>query len=134
MLPAQAFLGTFGRANVGSAVVGVMQATGRPFGDLELALLSTQRLACVAATTRERMRNVRDQGILLCHLQRHASATAALESYEDWVAQHPELVEGCEGAEEACGEKLISQEEMSLVHDVKVKVAHMSLESAYSSS
>ena len=131
-LPAEAFLGSFGRANVGSAVVGVMQATGRPFGDLDLALLDCQRLACVAATEREQMRNVRDQGVLLCHLQRYPDAQAALERYEQWVAAHPDIVAGADAATSA--ESLIQQRELQLIHDVKLKLAQLSLEAAYSSS
>jgi hypothetical protein len=129
-LPAQAFLGSFGRAGRGAGVVGVMQATGRPFGELNLALLACQRLACVVEKDRDAMRNVRDQGVLLCHLQKHQDAVAAFERYQAWVAAHPEAV-----ASDAVPDgDLIQPEELELVHGLQVKLAQLTLEACYTSS
>ena len=66
--PAEAFLGLYGRAGMGSGTVGVMQATGRPFGNLKMALLATERLAVVRGGTqgaRDGAREVRDVGTAL---------------------------------------------------------------------
>ena len=131
VLPAEAFLGEYGRAGMASRAVGVMQPTGRPFGDVELALLQCQRLACVVDNEREAMRQVRDQGVLLCHLQKYEDAHAALARYESWVAEHPELVAGENNAEQ---EDLIQPLEVSTVHRLRVKLDALKLESCLQSS
>jgi hypothetical protein len=119
-LPAVSFLGKHGRAGVGSAFVGVMQSTGRPFGDLELALLSCERLAAASQDEREAARNRRDEGVLLCHLHRYDEAKAALEEYWAWLEGHPEAG--------------VPSEEGETVAALLFKLKQLTLEKVYSAS
>lgn len=59
--------------------VGIIQPTGRPFGDLEMAIRATERLALVAEPE-----NIRDYGILLYHSQRYKEAYEQLQKYQTW--------------------------------------------------
>lgn len=119
MLPAAAFLGTFGRAGIGSGAVGVMQATGRPFGDLEMALLACQRLAVVSDDPSESAKHRRDAGVVLCHLHRYAEAKAELGQYQAWLEHSAEDIE--EG-------------EVAAVRDLLLKLTQLSLEQVYTAS
>ena len=129
-LPAEAFLGAYGRTGVGTGVVGVLQGTGRPYGDLELALLACQRLACIETQDAERMRHVRDQGILLCHLRRYTDAVPALAEYQQWLEGHS-AAEQQQGGGNA---ELSRSQELDLVQQAHSKAEKMQLESAYQAS
>ena len=59
--------------------VGIIQPTGRPFGDLEMAIRATERLALVAEPE-----NIRDYGVLLYHSQRYKEAYEQLQKYQNW--------------------------------------------------
>jgi hypothetical protein len=71
------------RMNTAAGVVGIIQPTGRPFGDLQMALLVTERLA-------ELDENVgyeqRDMGVLLYHSGYRRDALDALVAFENWKA------------------------------------------------
>jgi hypothetical protein len=130
MLPARSFLGDFGRAGVHSRTVGVMQVGGRPYGDLELALAACERLALVGdglLGSWDVARNIRDQGLLLCHLKRYQEATLLLKEY---VA----LLEagGPEGSRPATTVSV--EQELELLEAVMLKLSQEALEAVFSAS
>lgn len=126
--PARSFLGDFGRVGSVSPVVGVMHTGGRPFGDLELALAACQKLAAVESgvdeSSRDAARNVRDQGVLLCHLKRYAEAKALLQEYAA-------ALEAGGGDEEGA---LPLDEERDLLRALTLRLDHLTLEQAFSAS
>ena len=125
--PARAFLGEYGRAGSVSPAVGVLHTGGRPFGDLELALAACQKLAAVRPADencRHAARNVRDQGVLLCHLKRYTEARQMLQAYEAKAG-------GREGGEEGA---LSREAEGELLRALMLKLDQHALEQAFSAS
>eukprot|EP00892_Ulva_mutabilis_P010570 jgi/Ulvmu1/7886/UM004_0117.1 len=141
VIPARSFLGDFGRAGVGAGVVGVMQPTGRPYGDLRMALLATERLSQVQGGFSggpSVARHIRDMGVLLCHLQRYNDAKVALGQYHDWIheASPADLDATLKNLEQVNGGGgvAISKEEAELVDQLLQKATQLSLENTYDSS
>lgn len=73
--------GAENRMNTAAGVVGIIQPTGRPFGDLAMAILATERLLELDGGVGYEQR---DLGVLLYHDGRRAEALEALEAYDEW--------------------------------------------------
>ena len=71
------------RMNTAAGVVGIIQPTGRPFGDLPMALLVTERLAELDGNIGYEQR---DMGVLLYHSGYRRDARDALVSFQSWRA------------------------------------------------
>ena len=69
------------RMNTAAGVVGIIQPTGRPFGDLPMALLVTERLAELDGNVGYEQR---DMGVLLYHSGYRRDARDALVAFEQW--------------------------------------------------
>lgn len=112
----------------------------RPYGDLKMALLATERLAQVQGGFSggpSVARHVRDMGVLLCHLERYNDAKAALTQYHDWMheASPADLDATLKNLEQVNGGGVaISKEEADLVDQLLAKVTQLSLEDTYDSS
>jgi hypothetical protein len=59
--------------------VGIIQPTGRPFGDLEMAIRATERLALIADEE-----NIRDYAVLLYHSKRYKESYEQLQKYSQF--------------------------------------------------
>lgn len=59
----------------------MLQASGRPFGDLSRSLLATERLVLLKGSNI----HIRDTGILFYHLKRYEEAYDALRAYRSKV-------------------------------------------------
>eukprot|EP01025_Chloroclados_australasicus_P066317 TRINITY_DN9108_c0_g3_i1.p1 TRINITY_DN9108_c0_g3~~TRINITY_DN9108_c0_g3_i1.p1 ORF type:complete len:397 (-),score=46.52 TRINITY_DN9108_c0_g3_i1:252-1442(-) len=117
--PAEAFLGEYGRAGTFTSTVGVLQPTGRPFGDLKKAIKATERLKLVYGGIEggiEGAKQTRDLGILFCHLGDFSGALELLSQYGTWIQG------------ESSG---ISAEEKDIIKQVQVKLKQMILETAF---
>jgi hypothetical protein len=107
----------------------------RPFGDLNLALLATERLAVLYDCLGHKevaTRQVRDMGLLLCHLKQYSSAQEALKQYEDWIRQSDpadmeSTIQSMQKAKQG-GPVMVSKEEADIVAQVLVKAAREALE------
>eukprot|EP00798_Chlamydomonas_sp_ICE-L_P011775 gene11775-14926_t len=134
---ASALLGDLGRCGKVSEAVGVMQATGRPFGDVKLSVLAAERLAIV---TREafgedssehtlQMRDygtlllhtgrttegiVRDYGTLLLHTGRTTEGIVLLERYQAWVREIPSRAEAAGALASLVDEIVLVEQKKSL--------------------
>ncbi|KAL6749221.1 hypothetical protein V8C86DRAFT_2853563 [Haematococcus lacustris] len=90
---AQGLLGRSGRAGRVNAAVGVMQATGRPFGNVELALLASERAVQVAAvmdkSSWEYHVQVRDLAMQLLHVGQSSRGCSLLRDYQAWLEADP---------------------------------------------
>jgi len=88
---ARSLLGEGGRAGRVSAAVGVMQAQGRPFGDVTLALLATERMVLVTkaieADSWAHQLQARDYGAQLLHVGRTQEGLRLLSDYQAWLAK-----------------------------------------------
>ena len=71
------------RMNTAAGVVGIIQPTGRPFGDLKMATLVTERLAELDGGFGY---EARDMGVLLYHGGYRADALRTLEAFQQWKA------------------------------------------------
>jgi hypothetical protein len=71
------------RMNTAAGVVGIIQPTGRPFGDLQMALLVTERLAELDGNVGYEQR---DMGVLLYHGGYRRDALDALAAFQTWKA------------------------------------------------
>ena len=107
----------------------------RPFGDLGLSLLATERLAVLYdkfGQEQAAMRQVRDMGVLLCHLQRFSSAQEALQQYEQWVSKNcpADLESTIESMQKAGQGKpvAVSKEEADVVSQLLLKITRGILE------
>ena len=69
------------RMNTAAGVVGIIQPTGRPFGDLPMATLATERLLALDGGVGF---EARDLGVLLFHDGRYGEALELLEGFEAW--------------------------------------------------
>jgi hypothetical protein len=69
------------RMNTAAGVVGIIQPTGRPFGDLPMAILATERLLELDGGKGYEQR---DLGILKFHDGKKKEALEHLEKYEAW--------------------------------------------------
>ncbi len=69
------------RMNTAAGVVGIIQPTGRPFGDLEMSILATERLLQLDGNAGYEQR---DLGILKFHDGERKEALFHLEKYEQW--------------------------------------------------
>ena len=69
------------RMNTAAGVVGIIQPTGRPFGDLPMAILATERLLALDGGKGYEQR---DLGILKFHEGKRKEALEHLEKYEAW--------------------------------------------------
>ena len=67
------------RMNTAIKGVGIIQPSGRPFGDLEMAIRATERLALIAEPE-----NIRDYGVLLYHAERYKESCEQLQKYFKW--------------------------------------------------
>eukprot|EP01023_Acetabularia_acetabulum_P060063 TRINITY_DN721_c0_g1_i1.p2 TRINITY_DN721_c0_g1~~TRINITY_DN721_c0_g1_i1.p2 ORF type:complete len:415 (+),score=61.85 TRINITY_DN721_c0_g1_i1:63-1247(+) len=119
--PAEAFLGEYGRAGTFTKTVGVLQPTGRPFGDLKKAANATERLMIIYGGLDGGIlgaRETRDMGILLCHLGRYKEALELLGSYEIFIDNFLDVSQ-------------IEDRERGVVKQVVVKLNKTILESAF---
>jgi hypothetical protein len=86
---ARALLGETGRAGTVNAAVGVIQPKGRPFGDVALSVLATERQAMVTRAVDPdswaHAIQVRDLGALNIHIGKRTEGLALLESYQAWL-------------------------------------------------
>lgn len=86
---ARSLLGESGRAGLVNAAVGVMQPQGRPFGNVELSVLATERAAQVTALIDadgwEFATHLRDLGALNVHIGKQSIGLAQLECYKSWL-------------------------------------------------
>jgi hypothetical protein len=71
------------RMNTAAGVVGIIQPTGRPFGDLKMATLVTERLAELDGGVGY---EARDMGVLLYHGGYRADALRTLAAFQQWKA------------------------------------------------
>jgi len=71
------------RMNTAAGVVGIIQPTGRPFGDLPMALLVTERLAELDGNLGYEQR---DMAVLLYHSGYRRDALDALLAFQQWKA------------------------------------------------
>lgn len=71
------------RMNTAAGVVGIIQPTGRPFGDLPMALLVTERLAELDGNLGYEQR---DMAVLLYHSGYRRDALDALVAFQQWKA------------------------------------------------
>jgi hypothetical protein len=129
-LPARSFLGDFGRAGVNSRTVGVMQVEGRPYGDLELALSACERLAAVSGGLKgswDAARNVRDQGVLLCHLKQFQEAAGLLAGYV-------RLLEAGGPQGERPAATMSMERELELLRAVMLKLSQETLDAVFAAS
>ena len=69
------------RMNTAAGVVGIIQPTGRPFGDLPMAILATERLLELDGGCGYEQR---DLGVLKFHDGKRREALEHLEKYEAW--------------------------------------------------
>lgn len=69
------------RMNTAAGVVGIIQPTGRPFGDLPMATLATERLLQLDGGEGYEQR---DLGVLMFHDGKHKEALDHLEAFEAW--------------------------------------------------
>lgn len=69
------------RMNTAAGVVGIIQPTGRPFGDLPMATLATERLLQLEGGEGFEQR---DLGVLLFHDGKHKEALEHLEAFQKW--------------------------------------------------
>ena len=69
------------RMNTAAGVVGIIQPTGRPFGDLPMAILATERLLALDGGCGYEQR---DLGVLKFHDGKRREALEHLEKYEAW--------------------------------------------------
>lgn len=113
----------------------------RPYGDLQMALLATERLSQVQGGLsggHSVAKHIRDVGVLLCHLQRYNDATVALKQYQDWMQKVSpadlsstlKMLEQVNGG----GGIAISKEEDELVEQLVQKATQLSLQNTYDSS
>eukprot|EP01024_Parvocaulis_polyphysoides_P046805 TRINITY_DN44270_c0_g1_i1.p2 TRINITY_DN44270_c0_g1~~TRINITY_DN44270_c0_g1_i1.p2 ORF type:complete len:396 (-),score=51.10 TRINITY_DN44270_c0_g1_i1:129-1316(-) len=119
--PAEAFLGEYGRAGTFTKTVGVLQPTGRPFGDLKKAANATERLMIIYGGMEGGIlgaREARDMGILLCHLGRFQEALDLLSKYENFIDNFSDV-------------SLIEDRERGVVKQVVVKLNKTILETAF---
>jgi hypothetical protein len=73
--------GTDNRMNTAAGVVGIIQPTGRPFGDLAMAILATERLLELDGGVGF---EARDLGVLLFHDGKPDAALEKLEAFFEW--------------------------------------------------
>ena len=69
------------RMNTAAGVVGIIQPTGRPFGDLPMATLATERLLQLDGGSGYEQR---DLGVLLYHDRKYAESLEHLEAFVAW--------------------------------------------------
>ncbi|GAX75788.1 hypothetical protein CEUSTIGMA_g3231.t1 [Chlamydomonas eustigma] len=96
---ARSLMGESGRAGLVSAAVGVMQSRGRPFGNVELSVLATERLVLITREMTvgrsggvvdrdngwEHALQVRDLGALKIHVGQRLEGLQLLEGYSRWL-------------------------------------------------
>ena len=142
---ARSLLGESGRAGLVNAAVGVMQPTGRPFGNVELSVLATERAAHVTALIDQDgwdfATHVRDMGALNIHIGKKSLGLSQLESYKSWLeGEGPLSLDGSNlgGAERAAKEGKVSEKILapgayhSLVSEVILVQRRKLLESTFS--
>jgi hypothetical protein len=109
--------------------------TCRPFGDLSLALLATERLFVLyenAGQHERAMKQLRDKGVLLCHLQQFSGAQEALQVYEKWSchrrpADKEPMIDSMQKA--SSGEPVIvTKQEADLVAELLLRAQRHALE------
>lgn len=76
-LPAAEAAVSNSRVGTAAAGTGIIQPSGRPFGDLERALLSTERLVDCGVSSMQ----LKDKGVLLYHLKRYEESYQAFQEY-----------------------------------------------------
>jgi len=76
---AEGAVGGAGRIGTKNNTTGVIQATGRPFGNVKMATMSAERLAEYFGDAR----SVRDHAVLLCHEGRKEQALRALQMLQE---------------------------------------------------
>lgn len=115
-----------------------MKCECRPFGDLNLALLAAERLSVLYEQCGQQdasMRQMRDMGVLLCHLKRFSKAQEALKQYEAWISKNcpadlQSTIQSMQKAKQ--GEPVtISKEEATVVEQL---IARVGLEKHFSSA
>eukprot|EP01026_Neomeris_dumetosa_P012863 TRINITY_DN14470_c0_g1_i3.p2 TRINITY_DN14470_c0_g1~~TRINITY_DN14470_c0_g1_i3.p2 ORF type:complete len:199 (-),score=10.90 TRINITY_DN14470_c0_g1_i3:149-745(-) len=119
--PAEAFLGEYGRAGTFTQTVGVLQPTGRPFGDLKKACNTTERLMIIHQGIQggsKGAKEMRDLGILSCHLGKFQTALELMTSYDEWLAKTDQATLG-------------NPHERDVVKSVVVKLQQLLLEQTY---
>lgn len=78
------------------------------------------------------MKQIRDMGLLLCHLKRFSTAQESLKKYEEWISEAcptdlESTIQSMEKANQG-GAAMVSKEEADLVAQVLVKAAREALE------
>uniref|UniRef100_A0A7S1X0T8 Protein SirB1 N-terminal domain-containing protein n=1 Tax=Tetraselmis chuii TaxID=63592 RepID=A0A7S1X0T8_9CHLO len=86
---AEAALGSSGRIGTADSTTGVLQAQGRPFGDLSRTMVALERLVLLKAPPM----HLRDSGIVLYHLKRYEEAYHCLKKYKDILDSSSDLEE-----------------------------------------
>jgi BMFP domain-containing protein YqiC len=102
---------------------------------LNLALLATERLAILYERCGQHdgaMRQVRDKGLLLCHLKQFSNAQEALQLYEEWISQScpadlESTIQSMQKAKQG-GPLTVSKEEADIVSQVLLKAQREALE------
>jgi len=86
---AEAALGTAGRIGTADSTTGVLQASGRPFGDLGRSLVALERLVLLNGPSL----HLRDSGIVLYHLKRYEESYYCLKKYKAILEASTDLEE-----------------------------------------
>jgi len=134
---AEAAVGNAGRIGTANSTTGVLQASGRPFGDLNRSLLACERLVLLHASSF----HMRDTGILLYHLQRFEEAYGVLRTYQQRTedssssSEKEEITVPIADCQKSLGgikvELEMIAEERTLVYQVVAKLERMKAESSW---